>query len=66
MANKKNSPRNYVLESLRLRHKRVTTAMLMEASGVPREDWEAEMIADPPRQMQRRAEKLAEEARREK
>lgn len=51
---------NYVLESLKSKHKRVTTAMLMDASGVPREDWQAEMISGLPRQMRRHAEKLAE------
>jgi hypothetical protein len=54
---------NYVLESLKKRHKRVTTAMMMDASGVPREDWGGELIAELPRQMQRHAERLAEEAR---
>jgi hypothetical protein len=57
---------NYVLESLKSKHKRVTTAMLMDASGVPREDWQAELISELPRQMQAQAEKLAEEARRER
>jgi hypothetical protein len=57
---------NYTLEYLKKKHKRVTTAMMMDASGVPREDWEAEMISELPRQMQRHAEKLAEEARRER
>jgi hypothetical protein len=50
---------DYVLESLRKRYKRVTTAMVMDASGVPREDWEGEMIAELPRRMQAKAQQLA-------
>jgi hypothetical protein len=57
---------DYVLESLRKRYKRVTTAMVMDASGVPREDWEGEMIAELPRRMQAKAQELADEARRER
>ena len=54
-----------VLESLRKRYKRVTTEMVMDASGVPREDWEGEMIAELPRRMQAKAQELADEAREE-
>jgi hypothetical protein len=57
---------NYTLEYLKKKHKRVTTETMMDASGVPREDWEAEMISELPRQMKRHAEKLAEEARQER
>jgi hypothetical protein len=57
---------DYVLESLRKRYKRVTTEMVMDASGVPREDWEGEMIAELPRRMQAKAQELADEARRER
>ena len=46
--------------------KRVTTAQMMDRSGVPREDWEGEMIAELPRRMQEHAQKLADEARRER
>jgi cbb3-type cytochrome oxidase cytochrome c subunit len=56
---------DYVLESLRKRYKRVTTAQLMDASGVPREDWEGEMIAELPRRMQAKAQQLADAAREE-
>jgi hypothetical protein len=38
----------------------------MDASGVPREDWEGEMIAELPRRMQAKAQELADEARRER
>ena len=54
---------NYVLDYLRKRHKRVTTAILMDAHSEPREDWEAEMIAELPRQVQQHAQKLAVETR---
>jgi cbb3-type cytochrome oxidase cytochrome c subunit len=56
---------DYVLESLRKRYKRVTTEMVMDASGVPREDWEGEMIAELPRRMQAKAQQLADAAREE-
>jgi hypothetical protein len=38
----------------------------MDASGVPREDWEGEMIAELPRRMQAKSQELADEARRER
>jgi hypothetical protein len=38
----------------------------MYASGVPREDWEGEVIAELPRRMQAKAQELADEARRER
>ena len=56
---------DYTLARLRKRYKRVTTEMMMDASGVPREDWEGEMIAELPRRMQAKAQELADEAREE-
>jgi hypothetical protein len=57
---------NYVLEYLKKKRKRVTTAMLMDASAVPRENWGAEMISELPRRMRQHAQRLAEEARRKR
>jgi hypothetical protein len=56
---------NYMLEWLKKRYpgRRITTEMLMDASGVPRQDWGGELIAGLPRQMRRHAERLAEESR---
>jgi hypothetical protein len=58
---------DYMLEWLKKRcpGRRITTEMLMDASGVPRQDWGGELIAALPRQMQRHAERIAEQARRE-
>jgi hypothetical protein len=56
---------NYIIDYLRKTRKRVTTATVMDASGLPRESWEAEEISNLPRQMRRHAEKLAAEAREE-
>jgi len=57
---------DYMYEMLCKKYKRVTTAQMMDASGVPREDWEGEMISELPRRMQEHAQKLADEARRER
>jgi hypothetical protein len=56
---------DYMLEWLKQRYpgRRITTAMMMDCSGVPRQDWGGELIAGLPRQMRRHAERLAEEAR---
>jgi hypothetical protein len=57
---------DYVLESLRKRYLARHHRSVMDASGVPREDWEGEMIAELPRRMQAKAQKLADEARRQR
>ena len=56
---------NLTLQYLKKKYKRVTTLMVMSADGIPLHEWGAERIAELPRQMQRHAYKIAEEAQRE-